>query len=193
MKIGYARISTAEQRFDRQIDLLREHGAERFYQDIESGGKRSREELDLMLNQLRNDDLVVVVTLDRLSRSLRDLLEIVDIINKCGANLLSIKESLDTNSPSGRLMFHIFGVIAEFERERIGERVREGISAAKAKGRVGGRPPALTPEQNQAVIEARTIHKKSISECARIYGVSRRTISRTLQNAQVTGDTLIRN
>ena len=188
MKIGYARISTAEQRFDRQIDLLREHGAERIYRDIESGGKRSREELDLLLNQLRNNDLVVVVTLDRLSRSLRDLLEIVDTINKCGANLLSIKESLDTSSPSGRLMFNIFGVIAEFERERISERVREGISTAKAKGRVGGRPSALTPEQNQAVIEARTIHKKSISECARIYGVSRRTISRTLQNAQVTGD-----
>ena len=76
----------------------------------------------------------MAVTLDRLSRSLRDLLEIVDTINKCGANLLSIKESLDTNSPSCRLMFHIFGVIAEFERERVGERVREGISAAKVKG-----------------------------------------------------------
>ena len=178
MKIGYARISTASQRFDRQLDLLKEYGAERIYEDIESGGKRRRQELDRMLDQLRKNDLVVVVTLDRLSRSLRDMLDIVEKINTCGANFLSINENVDTSSPSGRLMFHIFGVIAEFERERIRERVREGISAAKAKGRVGGRPPVLTLEQKQVIINARKFQKKSISECARIFGVSRRTISR---------------
>ena len=116
-----------------------------------------------MLDQLRQDDLVVVVTLDRLSRSLRDMLDIVETIRKSGANFISINEKIDSSSPSGRLMFHVFGVIAEFERERIRERVREGISAARAKGRVGGRPSALSLEQKQAVIEARTIQRKSIS------------------------------
>ena len=136
MKIGYARVSTSDQRFDRQLKLLKEHGVERVYQDVGSGGKRNRVEINKMLDQLRKDDLVVVATLDRLSRSLRDMLEIVETIRKCGANFLSINEKIDSSSPSGRLMFHVFGVIAEFERERIRERVREGISAARAKGRV---------------------------------------------------------
>ena len=164
---------------------------ERVYQDIESGRKRNRVEINRMLDHLRKDDLVVVVTLDRLSRSLRDMLDIVETIRKSGANLLSINEKIDSSSPSGRLMFHVFGVIAEFERDRIRERVREGISAARAKGRVGGRPSTLSLEQRQAVIEARTIQRKSISECARIFDVSRRTISRVLANSFNSFNTLL--
>ena len=173
MKLGYARISTENQRFDRQIESLTASGVERIYQDIESGGRRKRGELDRMLEQLRTGDLVVVETLDRLSRSLRDLLEIVETINKQGADFQSVNENIDTSSASGKLMFHIFGVIAEFERARIKERVRHGITVAAEKGRKGGRPRVLTSEQAQAVVEVRNIQRKSISECARIFGVSR--------------------
>ena len=183
VKLGYARISTENQRFDRQIESLTASGVERIYQDIESGGRRKRGELDRMLEQLRTGDLVVVETLDRLSRSLRDLLEIVETINKQGADFESLNENIDTSSASGKLMFHIFGVIAEFERARIKERVRHGITVAAAKGRKGGRPRVLTSEQAQVVIEVRNIQRKSISECARIFGVSRRTISRVLSES----------
>ena len=124
MKLGYARKSTTDQRFDRQLELLNEHGAERIFQDVSSGGKRNRAELNRMLSQLRRDDLVVVVTLDRFR-----------------------------------------------------ERVREGVTAAKMKGRIGGRPSALTVEQKQAVRDARLLQNKSISECSRLFGVNRRTIS----------------
>ena len=110
-------------------------------------------------------------------------LDIVETIRKSGANFISINEKIDSSSPSGRLMFHVFGVIAEFECERIRERVLEGISAARAKGRVGGKSSALSLEQKQTVIEARTIQRKSISDCACIFGVSRRTISRVLANS----------
>ena len=131
-----------------------------------------------MLSQLRRDDLVVVVTLDRLSRSLRDMLEIVETIGCSGANIQSLNERIDTSSPSGKLMFHVFRVIAEFEGDRFRERVREGVTAAKMKGRIGGRPSALTVEQKQAVRDARLLQNKSISECSRLFGVNRRTISR---------------
>ena len=183
VKLGYARISTENQRFDRQIESLTASGVERIYQDIESGGRRKRGELDRMLEQLRTGDLIVVDTLDRLSRSLRDLLEIVETINKQGADFQSLNENIDTSSASGKLMFHIFGVIAEFERARIKERVRHGITVAAEKGRKGGRPRVLTGEQAQAVVEVRNIQRKSISECARIFGVSRRTISRVLSES----------
>ena len=180
MKFGYARVSTKEQQFDRQLELLEAQGAERIFQDVESGSRRNRVELNRMLDQLRKGDLVVVLTLDRLSRSLRDLLEIVEKINQCGADFMSVNERIDTSSPSGKLMFHVFGVIAEFERDRIRERVREGIAAARMKGRFGGRPPVLTEEQKQAVLEMCTFQGKSVSECSRIFGVSRRTISRVI-------------
>ena len=114
---------------------------------------------------------------------MRDLLEIVETINKQGADFQSLNENIDTSSASGKLMFQIFGVIAEFERARIKERVRHGITVAAAKGRKGGRPRVLTSEQAQAVIEVRNIQRKSISECARIFGVSRRTISRVLSES----------
>lgn len=183
MKFGYARTSTKEQNPERQLHRLKGNGAEKIFQDIESGSKRKRTELDRMLGQLREGDQVIVLTLDRLSRSLRDLLEIVEQIEQSGADLMAINENIDTSSPSGKLMFHIFGVIAEFERDRIRERVREGIASARAKGRVGGRPPALTEEQKRAVVSFCFVQKKSIAECARVFGVSRRTISRTLADA----------
>lgn len=136
-----------------------------------------------MLDQLRDGDLVMVVTLDRLSRSLRDLLEIVEEINQRGADFVSVNERIDTSSPSGKLMFHVFGVLAEFERDRIRERVQEGLATARAKGRIGGRPAALSTEQKNAVVNYCVVQKNSIAECARVFGVSRRTISRVLSDA----------
>ena len=144
MIIGYARVSTDEQNLDAQTDALKAAGAERIYSDRISGTKRNRPELDKMLDQLRDDDVVVVTKYDRLARSLRDLLDIIELIKGHGAGFRSLAEDIDTTTSAGRLIFHVFASVAQFERERISERTREGLEAARRRGRVGGRPSALS-------------------------------------------------
>lgn len=141
MIIGYARVSTDDQNLDAQTDALQAAGAERIFSDKISGTKRDRTELGAMLDQLRLGDVVVVAKYDRLARSLRDLLDLVETIKDRGAGFRSLAEDIDTTTPAGRLVFHVFASIAQFERERISERTREGLQAAKSRGRVGGRPP----------------------------------------------------
>lgn len=143
MIIGYARVSTDDQNLDAQTDALKAAGAERIFADKISGVKRDRPELSAMLDQLRPGDVVVVAKYDRLARSLRDLLDLVETIKDRGAGFRSLAEDIDTTTPAGRLVFHVFASIAQFERERIAERTKEGLEAAKARGRIGGRPPAL--------------------------------------------------
>ena len=145
MILGYARVSTKDQNLDGQRDALAAAGVERTFADTITGTARSRPELDRMLKELRNGDVVVVTKYDRLARSLKDLLEIVDQIQAEGAGFRSLGEDIDTTSPAGRLVFHVFASIAQFERERIVERTKEGLEAARKRGRVGGRPPALHP------------------------------------------------
>jgi DNA invertase Pin-like site-specific DNA recombinase len=140
MMLGYARVSTEDQNLDAQIDALKAVGAGRQFADCISGPLGSRPELDSPLDQLRPGDVVVVTKYDRLARSLRDLLEIVETIKSKGAGFRSLAEDVCTTSPAGRLVFASF---AQFERERIAERTREGLEAARKRGRVGGRPPAL--------------------------------------------------
>jgi DNA invertase Pin-like site-specific DNA recombinase len=178
MIIGYARISTTEQKLDSQQDALRASGVEKIFADTITGTARSRPQLDRMLDQLRPGDVVVVAKYDRLARSLKDLLEIVDQIQERGAGFRSLAEDIDTTTPAGRLIFHVFASIAQFERERIAERTREGLEAARRRGRVGGRPPVLSPDQQVEVRRMRDVEGRAISEIAKLFKVSAKTVRR---------------
>ena len=178
MIIGYARVSTDDQSLDSQADALSAAGAERVFADKISGSRRARPELDRMLEQLRDGDVVTVTKYDRLARSLKDLLEIVEVIRERGAGFRSLAEDIDTTTPAGRLVFHVFASIAQFERERISERTREGLESARKRGRIGGRPPALTPAQKAEVRRMRDDEQRAVSEIARLFTVSERTVRR---------------
>ncbi|NOC47705.1 recombinase family protein [Ruegeria sp. HKCCD7559] len=178
MIIGYARVSTDDQSLDSQMDALSGAGAEKVFADRISGSKRARPELDKMLEQLRDGDVVTVTKYDRLARSLKDLLEIVETLRERGAGFRSLAEDIDTTTPAGRLVFHVFASIAQFERERISERTREGLASARKRGRIGGRPPALTADQKNEVRRMRDVESRAVSEIARLFKVSERTVRR---------------
>ncbi|QFT61280.1 DNA-invertase hin (plasmid) [Sulfitobacter sp. THAF37] len=178
MIIGYARVSTDDQSLDSQTDALSAAGAERVFADKISGSRRARPELDKMLEQLRDGDVVAVTKYDRLARSLKDLLDIVEAIRERGAGFRSLAEDIDTTTPAGRLVFHVFASIAQFERERISERTREGLVSARKRGRVGGRPPALSAAQKKEVRRMRDEEQRAIAEIALLFKVSERTVRR---------------
>ena len=178
MIIGYARVSTDDQSLDSQTDALSAAGAEKVFADKISGSRRARPELDRMLEQLRDGDVVTVTKYDRLARSLKDLLEIVEVIRERGAGFRSLAEDIDTTTPAGRLVFHVFASIAQFERERISERTREGLASARKRGRIGGRPPALTSAQKEEVRRIRDEEQRAVAEIARLFKVSARTVRR---------------
>lgn len=143
MYIGYARISTEEQKLDFQEDALKRVGCKQIYTDISSGAKTQRKGLDDALNYARPGDTIVVWKLDRLGRSLQHLIETIRVLESRGIAFRSLQENIDTNTPGGKLVFHIFGSLAEFERDLIRERTQAGLKAARARGRVGGRPKAM--------------------------------------------------
>lgn len=178
MIIGYARVSTEDQNLDGQLDALKAAGAERIFADKITGTARSRPELDRLLDQLRQGDVITVTKYDRLARSLRDLLDIVDTIQEHGAGFRSLAEDIDTTTPAGRLVFHVFASIAQFERERISERTREGLEAARKRGRVGGRPPALSAAQRAEVRRMRDEDMRPLPEIAQLFRVSVKTVRR---------------
>ena len=178
MIIGYARVSTDDQRLDSQTDALSAAGTEKIFADKIGGSKRMRPELNKMLDQLRDGDVVIVTKYDRLARSLNDLLEIVEAIRERGVGFRSLAEDIDTTTSTGRLVFHVFASIAQFERERISERTREGLASARKRGRIGGRPSALTTVQKDEVRRMRDVEIRAISEIARLFGVSERTVRR---------------
>ena len=181
MLIGYARVSTEGQTLDAQTDALTTAGAERVFADRISGSARHRPELDRLLDQLRPGDVVVVTKYDRLARSLRDLLDIVETIRDRGGGFKSLAEDIDTTTPAGRLIFHVFASIAQFERERISERTREGLQAARKRGRVGGRPLALSPAQMAEVRRMRDEECRPLPEIAKLFRVSVKTVTRIPQ------------
>lgn len=178
MIIGYARVSAEDQNLDGQFDALKAAGAERVFADKISGTTRNRPELDRLLDQLRKGDVITVTKYDRLARSLRDLLDIVDTIQAHGAGFRSLAEDIDTTTPAGRLIFHVFASIAQFERERISERTKEGLEAARRRGRIGGRPPALSTAQQVEVRRMRDQEHRSVTEIAELFKVSERTVRR---------------
>ena len=178
MIFGYARVSTDDQLLDAQTDALTTVGAERIFADKISGSTRKRPQLDRLLDQLRPGDVIIVTKYDRLARSLRDLLDIVEAIKERGGGFRSLAEDIDTTTPAGRLVFHVFASIAQFERERISERTREGLEAAKKRGRVGGRPPALSAAQRDEVRRMRDEEGRRLSEIAQLFRVSVKTVRR---------------
>ncbi len=178
--IGYCRVSTADQNLDLQKDALQQAGCARLFSDTASGSVADRPQLAAALDFLRSGDTLVVWKLDRLGRSLKHLVETVLALQDRGVGFRSLQESIDTTTPGGRLVFHIFCALAEFERDLIRERTRAGLTAARARGRVGGRKPSLTPQKVALVRRLYDEKKHTVSEIAQMVGVSRATIYRHL-------------
>ena len=149
MLIGYARVSTSDQTLDLQKDALEKAGCTKIFTDTASGAKAERTGLDEARNYVRSGDTLVVWRLDKLGRSLTHLIETITRLNKRGIGFKSITESIDTTTSGGKLIFHIFGALAEFERDIIRERTQAGLHAARARGQLGGRPKSLTPKKAQ--------------------------------------------
>ncbi|ELM3659272.1 recombinase family protein [Edwardsiella piscicida] len=177
-RIGYARVSTDDQNLDLQLDALHKAGIgdDRLYSDTASGKDAERKELAACLKALREGDTLVVWRLDRLGRSLPDLVRIVGELEQKGVSFESLTEKIETGSAAGKLVFHVFAALAEFERNLIRERTRAGLVAARARGRAGGRKPKLTEAQIKEIKEMVDAQKLSIGRIAELYGVSRTTI-----------------
>ena len=188
MLIGYARVSKGDdQSTAAQKRALKEAGCDRLFEEAASGGRWDRPQLHRMLDQLRSDDIVVVWKLDRLSRSLKDLLHILEKLEVVGAGFRSLTESIDTTTPAGRMMMQMVGSFAEFERAMIRERTSAGLAEARAAGRIGGRRAKLTLGQRIDVVENVLSGRRSAAEMARLYKVSEATISRTVAAGRAQG------
>lgn len=179
MLIGYARVSKGDDQSNRaQARALAESGCKRVFEEKASGGRWERPELHRMLDQLRDGDTVVVWKLDRLSRSLKDVLHLMDKIASAGAGFRSLTEAIDTTTAAGRMMMQMVGSFAEFERAMIRERTTAGLAQARAEGRIGGRRRKLDPKKRREIAESVLSGRKSGAEMARLYDVSEPTVSR---------------
>ena len=178
--IGYARVSTDDQNAQMQIDALTAAGCVKVFTDTASGSLANRPELDRMIDQLRPDDVVVVWRLDRLGRSLKNLIALTEDLAAKEVGFRSLTEGIDTTSTGGKLVFHIFAALAEFERDLIRERTMAGLEAARARGRVGGRPPTMTPEKIAVARQMYDSKEHTVEAIAKTLGVSRKTIYRHL-------------
>src|SRR5437588_1261938 len=178
MLIGYARVSKHEQNLNLQLDALKAAGCEKIFTDKITSLKEERKGLDEALTFLRPGDVLVVWKLDRLGRTLRHLIDLVASFNERGIGFKSLKETIDTTTSTGKLIFHIFGALAEFERDIIHERTQAGLEAARARGKKGGRPRALSGKKIQTLRELYNGKKHSIPEICSILGISRSTVYR---------------
>lgn len=192
MKIGYARVSTQDQNLDAQLDALKASGCQRIYQEKISGANKDRPELQRMLKEIVEGDEVIVWKLDRLGRSLSDLVHVVNELQEKRVGFRCVQDSfIDTTTPQGRLVFGIFASLAEFERNIIRERTKAGLSAARSRGRVGGRPKGLSKAAQNTAIAAETLYRKgdmSISQICHQLRISKSTLYRYLrfQGVQIT-------
>ena len=177
--VGYARVSKGDEQTNAlQVRALKGAGCRRLFEEAASGGRWDRPELHRLLDQLREGDVVVVWKLDRLSRSLKDVLHIMERIGAAGAGFRSLTEAIDTTTPAGRMMMQMVAAFAEFERAMIRERSSAGLAAARAEGRVGGRRKKLDAAKRREIAESVLSGRKSGAEMARLYGVSPPTVSR---------------
>jgi DNA invertase Pin-like site-specific DNA recombinase len=176
MLIGYARVSTNDQNLDLQRDALRAAGCAKVLEDRASGAKTARPGLERALEELRAGDTLVVWRLDRLGRSLPHLINTVSELKERGAGFKSLQEAIDTTSSTGNLVFQIFGAIAEFERNLIRERTQAGLAAARARGRMGGRPNKLTARQVAALYEMYDAREKPVREICEVFKISKKTL-----------------
>ena len=185
MLIGYARVSTQDQDNAAQIAALKSAGCELIFQEKATGGRWERPELHRLLGQLRKGDVLVVWKLDRLSRSLKDVLTLMEKVQHAGAGFQSLTEAIDTTSPGGRMMMQIVGAFAEFERAMLRERTRNGLDAARKEGRIGGRRPKLKTHQRQEIMHLVSSGQKTAADAARLFNVHPATVSRLLQGAKM--------
>lgn len=178
MLIGYARVSTQDQNPSLQTDALQAAGCERVFTEKASGAQRDRPELTAAISYMRPGDTLVVWKLDRLARSMKQLIETVEGLEDRGIGFRSLTEAIDTTTPGGKLVFHIFGSLAEFERAIIRERTRAGLDAAKARGRIGGRPAKVSSEDLKAAKALLADPSITVGEVAKRLGVAPATLYR---------------
>ena len=181
MRFGYGRVSKGKHQDPApQVAALKADGCERVYVDRMSGARWDRPELSRLMDQLREGDVLVVWKLDRLGRSLKDLLFLMERVNKAGAGFRSITEAIDTTTPSGRMLMALLASFAEFEREMIAERTKAGLEYARSEGRIGGGRPKLTPRQQREVVNMVSSGRGTGADAARLFQVSESTVSRIL-------------
>jgi DNA invertase Pin-like site-specific DNA recombinase len=180
MLIGYARVSTNDQETATQVAALKAAGCERIYREKASGGRWDRPELHRLLDQLREADVLVVWKLDRLSRSLRDVLTIMERLTEAKAGFRSLTEAIDTTTPAGRMMMQMVGAFAEFERAMLRERTKAGLDSARREGRIGGRRPKLSPQQQAEIRRMVSRGDKTAADAARLFRIHPATVCRLL-------------
>ena len=180
MIYGYARVSTADQNLDRQKDALGKYGIDRLYCEKMSGTKKNRPELDALLAELRDGDTVVVESLSRLGRSVKNLAELIEQFNETNIRLVSLKETIDTKSSTGKLLFTILASLAQFERDVLAERTAEGLAAARSRGRVGGRPKSDSNALKKAIALYNT-KQYTVKEITNLTGISKSTLYRAIK------------
>lgn len=181
MTYGYARVSTVDQSLDRQLDLLLAHGIDEMFTEKMTGTKKNRPELDRLLTQLKPGDTVVVESLSRLGRSTKNLIELVELFQSVGVHLVSLKEDVNTATPSGKLLSALMSAIAQFERDIIAERTAEGLKAARARGRMGGRPRT----KKEKLLNAAALYlsgEYTIKEITEVTGVKKSSLYRFLKS-----------
>lgn len=177
---GYARVSTEAQNLDRQLDALKHYGVDSIYNEKMTGTKKDRPELMKMLDRITEGDTIVIESLSRLGRSTKDLIELVELFERKKVHLVSLKESIDTSTPTGKLLFTLMSALAQFERDTIAERTKEGLRSARARGRMGGRPRIDEAKIKQAVKLYNT-QQYSVKEIEELTGVKKATLYRNLQ------------
>ena len=188
MKIGYARVSTKDQDLALQLDALEAAGCKKIYKEQISGSTRERPELEHLLEHLREGDVVVIWKLDRLARSMKDLVNLVNEIQGKGAGLSSLNDQIDTTTPHGKFTFHIFAALAEFERDIIRERTNAGLAAARARGRKGGRPKGLSKKAQHTAIIAEKLYEEgelTMKEICEQLSISKMTLYNYLRHRDV--------
>src|ERR1700688_4502252 len=185
MLIGYARVSTNDQETATQVSALKAAGCERIYREKASGGRWDRPELHRLLDQLRKEDVLVVWKLDRLSRSLRDVLTIMEQLGEAKAGFRSLTEAIDTTTPAGRMMMQMVGAFAEFEKAMLRERTEAGLDSARREGRIGGRRPKLTPQQQSEIRKMVSKGYKTAADAARLFKIHPATVNEDGQACQI--------
>ena len=187
MLLGYARVSTDDQNLNLQRDALNGAGCDRLFEDCASGTQSDRAGLRLLLEVARAGDTVMVWRLDRLARSLKDLIALVERLDAASVGLKSLREHIDTTSSGGKLVFHLFGALAEFERTLVRERTRAGLAAARARGKQGGRPKRLDVDQRALALRLHQERQHPIADICRMMGISKSTLYSYLDEAQRRG------
>jgi len=178
--LGYARVSTADQAPQLQLDELHAVGCQRIWTDHATGTRADRPELAKIFEHMRRGDTLVVWRLDRLARSLSDLIGLARRLDEVGVGLRSLREQIDTTTPGGRLIFHVFGALAEFEADLTRERTNAGLAAARTRGRRGGRRPVMSPAKINAARQMHAARQHTVNEIAQILGVNRASVYRAL-------------